>query len=277
MGFSVASAHAFETAGFQNPYGVAADGKAGFIYVSNVNGGLNDRDDNGFISRLKDDGSVDQLKFINGSSKEFTLNAPKGMAIVGTTLYVTDIDKLHAFDLVKGNYLFDVNFGDLPVKDFYDVTKGPDGALYLADAVDNTIYRVDVPKLHEVTVFVSGDVLGEPHGICWYPVRKSFLISGRNSGQVVVFDESGTRRNVASIILNDLAGIAADDVGNAYIASRALKAIFRIGANFAINSYQMNVTSPAGVGFHKAGNEIIVALFDSGVVKSFPISQGSSQ
>lgn len=273
--FALHSAHAFEATGFQNPYGIAVDSKAGFIYISNVNGEMVAQDDNGFISRLRIDGTVDQLKFIDGSSKEITLDAPKGMAIVGTTLYVTDIDKLRAFDLAKAKHLFDVNFGDLPVKHFYDISTGPNDALYLADAPGNTIYRVDVPKLHEVTTFVSGDVLGEPRGICWYPARQSFLVAGWNSGQVTAFDESGKRRNVAAIILKTLDGIAADEAGSAYVGSSFLKSIYRIGANYAVNSYQTNIQSPAGIEFNKAGNELVVALFESGIVKSFPVSAGS--
>ena len=45
------SAHAFKAEGFSNPFGVTVDTNTNYIYVTNVNGGPNKRDDNGFISR----------------------------------------------------------------------------------------------------------------------------------------------------------------------------------------------------------------------------------
>lgn len=261
---------AFTTTGFQNPYGVAIDSKTNLIYVSNVNGQFSTRDDNGFISRLKGDGTMDQLRFIDGASKETTLHAPKGMAILGTTLYVADIDKLHAFDLATGKLLFDVNFGNLPIQHFYDLAVGPDEALYLTDGPANVIYRIDVARLHEVTTFVGSDVLGQPHGICWYPSKQVFAVAGWSAGQVQAFDRSGKRQSFPSISVRTLEGITADDAGNLYISSQSLSAVYRVASNFGIASFGLGVASPAGVVFHKAGSEVIVASFEGNTVQSFP-------
>lgn len=269
--FAAAKVSAFTTPGFQNPYGVVVDPKTSFIYVSNVNGDMTERDDNGFISRLKGDGSIDNIRFIDGAAKEIDLHAPKGMAIVGTTLYVADIEKLHAFDLAAGKLLFDINFGTLPVQHFYDVSTGPDEALYLSDGPGNTIYRVDVPRLHEVTTLVSGEILGQPHGICWFPARQVFVVAGKSSGQVKVFDRSGKPQPTPAVFLRTLEGVAADDSGNLYIASSELSAVFKIGPNFALSTFGMGINSPAGVTYQRSANQIITALFNSGEVRSIPI------
>lgn len=269
---SGSAAGAFVASGFQNPYGVAIDPRGGFIYVSNVNGLPNGRDGNGFISRLKGDGTVDQLRFIDGASKNVALNAPKGMAIRETTLYVADIDKLHAFDLSNGRLLFDVNFGDLPIQHFYDILLGPDDSLYLTDGPAGTIWRIDIPRMHEVTAFAAGPELGQPHGICWYPARQLFVVAGWNSGQVVAFDRAGKRQAMPGILLRTLEGIAADDSGNLYVASTALSAIYRIAPNFALFSFALGQISPAGVAFNRNGGEIVFASFDGNTVQSFPVS-----
>jgi len=265
------SAAAFSVSGFQNPYGVAVDQKTGFIYVSNVNGTQIARDDNGFISRLKGDGTIDQLRFIDAASKQITLHAPKGMAIRETTLYVADIDKLHAFDLNTGKLLFDVNFGDLPVQHFYDVVLGPDDALYVTDGPANIVYRVDVPRMHEVTTFISGGDLGQPHGICWYAPRQVFLVAGWSSGQLLAFDRAGKRQPLPAILLRTLEGVATADLGNIYVASASLSAVYRVAPNFGLNSFGLGIVSPAGVAFHKAGNDVVVASFDGNTVQSLPV------
>ncbi|MEL7530404.1 MAG: hypothetical protein AAFN10_03810 [Bacteroidota bacterium] len=82
-----------EKIGLQNPESVASDGE--FYYVSNLGPELKPfrKDQNGFIMQLDSTGKVVRKKFASG------LDAPKGMVVVGRTLYVTDIDKVRAYDL----------------------------------------------------------------------------------------------------------------------------------------------------------------------------------
>lgn len=266
-------AFAFNATGFSNPYGVVVDGKTGMIYVSNVNGDLEGKDDNGFISRLKNDGTVDQLRFIDGASNDIVLHAPKGMAIMGNFLYVCDIDALHAFDLTTGKQLFDVNFGALPKQSFYSLTTGPDGALYVADAGINTIYRIDLAKQHEVTLFTAGEDLGSPHGILWYPARQVFMVNGSASGQVTTYDRSGKRQQMPAIFLKALEGLDVDDKGNVYIASGGMGAVYRAAPNFALFSYQMGLSGPSGVAYNRQATEMIVASFSGNNVQSYPTAK----
>ncbi len=267
-----ADAHAFTAEGFANPFGVAVDAKAGFIYVSNVNGDPNAKDDNGYISRLKGDGTVDRMRFIDGASDKIELSAPAGMAVAEGRLYVADITNLHAFELASGKPLFDVNFGDLPVQHFYDVTMGPDGALYLADGPANTIYRIDLTRQHEVTTFMTGDDLGQPHGIVWFPGRQVFAVAGWSSGQVTAYDRAGKRQTIPAIMLRTLQGITADEAGNMFVASEGLAAVYRIAANFALDTFKLAFTSPAGLAYNPVGNEVVAASFDAGRVESIPVA-----
>lgn len=269
------TSYAFKTANFSSPYGVAVDPTTNYIYVSNMNGDPNSRDNNGYISRLRGDGTIEQLRFVDGASKKIQLHSPKGMAIANSILYVADIDKIHAFDLASGNFLFDVNFGNLPVQHFYDVKAvredGNNPVLYVVDGPGNTIYRVDIPKKHEVTTLVSGESLGQPHSLAWFTVRQSFAVAGWSSGQVTAFDRAGKRQPFAAIFLRTLEGLDADDTGNLYVASSALNAIYKIAPNFALSEFQLGLSGPAGIAFHKAGSQIIVALPESGTVQSIPL------
>lgn len=266
------TSYAFTAKGFVDPFGIAVDAKSGYIYVSNVNGEPDVKDDNGFISRLKNDGSVDQERFLDGTKPGIELNAPKGMVVVGNFLYVCDIDALRAFNIHNGKHVFDVNFGDLPRQDFYDVTVGPDGALYVADAGVNRIYRVDLSKQHEVTLFTAGDDLGGPHGLVWYTARQRFVVTGGESGHITAYDKTGKQIDVPAIFLKAPQGIDVDDGGNLYVADKTLKTIYRIAPNFALYSYAQGIAGPAGVAYDRATNSLIVAVFGGNSVQSYPIS-----
>ena len=89
-------------AGFQTPESVKYDSALDVYFVSNINGNPSVKDGNGFISRVKPDGSVETLKFIEGGRNGVTLNAPKGLALIGDTLWVTDIDAVRAFNAKTG-------------------------------------------------------------------------------------------------------------------------------------------------------------------------------
>ena len=69
--------------GFSTPESVIHDPLTDRYLVSNINGSPLETDDNGFISLVADDGTVLNLKWIDGATDSVTLNAPKGMAVVG--------------------------------------------------------------------------------------------------------------------------------------------------------------------------------------------------
>src|SRR3990172_7489526 len=88
--------------GFQTPESVLYDAAEDVYLVSNINGSPTAADGNGFISRIGPEGQVLALKWIDGTVSGVTLHAPKGMAIVGDTLYVADITAVRMFDRRTG-------------------------------------------------------------------------------------------------------------------------------------------------------------------------------
>jgi len=262
-----------EVAGFSNPYGIAVDEKDGFIYVSNVNGAMDAKDNNGFISRLKSDGSIDELNFISGGTKEFQLNAPKGMVVLGNYLYVCDIEKLHVFNHLTKKFLFDINFGDLPIQNLNSLTVGPDDAIYMTDSGSARVYRNDVNKQHEVTSFIENPDLGGVTGIVWYPVNQSFVLSAGLSGRIVAFDGNGVVKQMPSIFLKSPQGLGIDDNGSIYVADMSFNAVYRIASNFALFGYRQAIKTPTGIAYNRISKRIIISSFDDNKVSLFSIDE----
>ena len=81
--------------GFEAPEGVAL-GPDGNYFISNVAGDGNTRSGKGFISKVGTDGAVLMQRWAEG------LDGPKGMAVLGDTLYVADIGQVVTFDAHNG-------------------------------------------------------------------------------------------------------------------------------------------------------------------------------
>src|SRR5512145_1137124 len=116
--------------GFRTPESALHDAAQDIYLVSNINGRANARDNNGFISRVKPDGAVENLRFIEGGRNGATLNAPKGLALVGDTLWVADIDMVRAFDARTGAPLDSVDLAAHDAVFLNDVAVAVTGALY---------------------------------------------------------------------------------------------------------------------------------------------------
>ena len=153
-------------------------------FVANINGNPSGKDNNGYISRLKPDGSVDSLKFIAGGRNKVMLNAPKGMAIVGDTLWVADIDAVRGFNRKTGALVANIR---VPGAVFInDIAPGPDG-LYATDT--GVIYGPDGSTKHpgpdaiyriagrKASTAIKFDGQPGPNGITWDPNGERFIIA----------------------------------------------------------------------------------------------------
>jgi hypothetical protein len=84
------------------------------------------------ITGLEDPESVRQV-FIEGGKNGVALDAPKGMAVVGDTLWVADIDVLRGFDRHTGRPVATIDFRPLTPTMLNDVAAGPEGTLRVTD------------------------------------------------------------------------------------------------------------------------------------------------
>jgi sugar lactone lactonase YvrE len=159
--------------GFTAPESVRYDPEQDVYFVGNWGTGpSNGRDDNGFISRMRPDGSIDSLRFIAGGANGVTLHAPRGMVIVGDTLWVADADAVRGFHRRSGAPLAAIDFSGVNPGFLNDVAAGPDGAVYVTDTGRNTIHAVRGGP----TLALGDTALGSPNGITWDAANSRFLV-----------------------------------------------------------------------------------------------------
>lgn len=84
------------------PESALYDADQDVYFISNINGGLLDRDNNGFISRVDAKTMKVNLQWIAGGRNNVTLDGPKGIAIVGDMLYVSDVTAVRKFNRKTG-------------------------------------------------------------------------------------------------------------------------------------------------------------------------------
>jgi len=152
----------WETTGFKGPESALPVPAEGFAYVSNVAGGVTEKNGSGFISKVAlDDGKIVELERAKG------LNAPKGLALADGVLYAADIDQLVAIDTKTGTIA--VRYDAPGAKFLNDVTADSSGRVYVSDSSTSTIWRladgkfekwIDSKELNNVNgVLAQGDKL----------------------------------------------------------------------------------------------------------------------
>jgi sugar lactone lactonase YvrE len=159
--------------GFVAPEAVRYDPDQDVYFVGNWGPGpASATDDNGYISRMKPDGQIETMKFIAGGVNGVVLHAPRGMYIVGDTLWVADADAVRGFDRKTGAKLANVDFSALDRGFLNDVAADATGTVYVTDTGKNKLYKVQGGP----TLVLADSALGAPNGITWDAANRRFII-----------------------------------------------------------------------------------------------------
>jgi sugar lactone lactonase YvrE len=187
----------FEVKGLEQPESAVQDPATGAIYVSNIAGAIMQKDGNGFIAKLKPDGSPIARQWITG------LNAPTGIALHDRTLYVADVDQIVEINVASGEIVkrYDAK-GAIFLN---DVAVDEEGTVYASDTPMNTIWRLKDGTLEP---WLANDALNSPNGLLVQGKKLIVASFGR-------LPDTTQKQELGGLLAVDLEDQSIGKVGNA--------------------------------------------------------------
>lgn len=244
---SLCAAPAFEVAGLSTPESFVVDPATGNYFLSNIAGEPAAKDDNGFITRLGPDGKILALKWVE-STKEAPLHAPKGLAVSGKTVYVTDIDHVKGYDTESGKPVADIDFTPHQARFLNDLAADPQGFLFVTDMFANVVYRIEPGASNAVTVVAKGEALEKPNGVAVDPAGGRVVVASWDTGKVSQITAEGTLKPLCEPGAKNLDGVVFDAAGSLYVSSFTGGTIFKITPDGKVATFMEKLETPADIG-----------------------------
>lgn len=264
--------------GFESPESVKYDAEQDAWFVTNMSGAGSVKDGNGYISRISAAHPDSATVFIEGNKNGVTLDAPKGTAIHGDTLWVADISVLRGFDRHTGAPLANLDFAPLGAVQLNDVAIGPDGSIHVTDtgimmSPKGVIHlgpdRVfTVGAHHAISVMAGAPTVPWPNGITWNVARKEWVIVSFDpfNGRIFTLPDGGASARVIRQGSGRLDGLEALPNGALIFTSWADSSI-RLLERGTERTLLREVPEAADIGLDTKRNQLAVPLSVMGRVQ----------
>lgn len=251
------------------PESVKYDAEQDVFFISNMVGFGSVKDANGYIVEVKAGDLSNSKVFAENGKAGVVLDAPKGMAIHGDTLWICDIDVMRAIHRKTGVSLGNLDLKPLGALLLNDVTIGGDGAIYITDTgilmtEKGVIYR-GADKIFRVAngkaeVISQGAGLMRPNGITWDKESKSLIVVTFDPfhSQMYSLSPTGERRLLAKGN-GKFDGIEPLGGGKYMVASWNDSSVRLLGKG-ENRRIANNVLSPADIGFDTRRNRLAIPL-----------------
>lgn len=262
-------AFALQILELSGPYSFVVDPATKEYFISSINGDESARDNNGFITKLDESGKVVGLKFIEGGRDGVTLHAPRGLAIVGQTLYVADLDHVRGFDKSTGKLLLTLPLGSgaIPQSGYssqlMDIAYDGTSLLYVTDRTGQAIFRIDVLHHHQISTLVRDPQLAGPAGLAVHPKGDRLIVVSWDKGTIVEVRLDGTltefmSNGFFSARFGNLSGVDFDRWGNMYVSDFTRGKIWRMSPDRKLQVIAEYLPSPADIAIDRTNHVILV-------------------
>ena len=258
-----------QVAGFSAPEAVRYDPDQDVYFVSNWGAGdPGPLDNDGFISRMRPDGTIETLRFIAGGGGR-TLHSPRGMTITGDTLWVADADAVRGFNRRTGAPVGSIPFPGRKLGFLNDVAAAPDGTLYVTDTGTNRVYRI---AGRTAAVAVSDTTLGGPNGITWDAANSRFLVVPYGGGNEIRAFAPGSRQltRVVTVRGAKMDGVEVLAGGRTLVATQSDSTLRLVTAG-SDSAVIRTAGQPADIGVDTKRSRVAVPFIALNRVDIFPI------
>ena len=240
--------------GLSHPEGIAHDLVDDVYLISNINGAPDAVDDNGFISRVLPDGTIEALTFIDGSDDTVVLDAPKGMVIIDDTLWVADITRVRKFDRVSGLPLGEVVIDGAVFLN--DLAADAGGNIFVSDTGSNIIHAIDT-KDQPAVMLASPAVFG-PNGL-WVHADRLYLATYNDNKIFSVTLDVPVAFPEITLAVGQLDGLVHLDDGDWLVSSWEAPGVLRVSADFSTVTTQVaDLSSPADIAVDEGRKLILI-------------------
>lgn len=264
--------------GFSTPESVLWDSAGSAWFVSNIDGDPTGKDNNGFISRLRSDGTVDSLRFIAGGRGGAPLHAPKGMVARGNELWVSDIDAVHVFNKTTGAHMAHYDLKPRGAVFLNDVAAGPDGSIYITDSAfgfgasgptragPDRIFRIDPASRAVSIAFQADSALGYANGITWDATGSRFIIGSFGTGNIFAWKPGDSTVTVLATGPGQFDGVEVTRDGRILVSSWTDSTVSMVSGS-GVTKVITGVPTPADIGLDRQTNRVAVPIFTGGRVE----------
>jgi hypothetical protein len=251
------------------PESVLYDPEQDVYLISNINGQMLSVDNNGFLSRVDAKTLAIEPQWVMAGKNGVTLDAPKGMAILGDTLYVTDIDTVRKFDRRTG---MPRGHLDLPGSSFLNDIATDGTSLYVSDTgirtgPGNTFFDTGTDAIWKITndraekLADSGDLL-HPNGLDLVDGTLR-VVSFR--GNELYDLTGGKKKNVRRLPYGQLDGLTHLADGTALVSSWKGDGIYRADGD-TFRPILTSMDAPADLGYDTKRHRLLVPQPTANVV-----------
>lgn len=246
----------------RTPESVIYDRERDILYVSNLNLEPRIKDANGFISKLDKEGNITELRWIEGMS------SPKGMAIMGDTLFAADVDEVIVMDIIKGTVIHKI-----PVEGgrmLNDITTDNKGTIYFSDTDANKIYKYSGGDLIEW----MGEGLMGPNGLLLK--GDSLYVASQGANNFAVIDVIEKMMKVLTDSITHADGIAYTGMPGYYIVTDWDGEIFMVNPDFSKTSLlrtKEQQTNTADIEYIPELDLLLVPTFFKNSVVAYRLSE----
>ena len=231
------------------------------LYVSCIAGvPPNEKDGDGYIAKISpEDGSILEAAWVTG------LDAPKGLGLFGTTLYVTDIDEVVAIDVSSGEIT-----DRYPVEGaqfLNDITIDTDGNVYISDSNTGNIHL-----LSSGTASVWATTEGGPNGLLYDGEKMMMATFGAGNFNEIDF----TTQEVKAVVDSIPGGDGVVKVGADFLVSNWNGEVYYVNAAYEkkkILDTKEAGSNAADIEFIASSNTLLVPTFFANKVVAYKLTR----
>ncbi len=231
------------------------------LYVANIgNVPPNAKDGDGFISKVSTTGEILTERWVED------MDAPKGMGLVGSTLYVTNIDELIAIDVTTGS--ISKRYPVANAQFLNDITVSANGEVFCSDSNTNTIHQL---KDGKVSVWLKNDDLGGPNGLLHQGSKLTLATFGQGNFKQI---DTNTK-NITLIADSTPGGDGVVAVGSDYLVSNWNGEVYHISSNGSTTKLldtKAKKLNAADIEYIASSQTLLIPTFFGNTVAAYKVS-----